>query len=54
MIVQMKGGEDDITQDTAQPQPDQRDEPGKYYYDDATGYEVYEPTTTFEEDELDD
>ena len=54
MMVRMKSLEDDTTEDAGQPQPEQTGEPGKYYYDDATGYQVYEPTTALEEDESDD
>jgi len=54
MMVRMKSREDDTTEDTGQPQQEQTGEPGKYYYDDATGYEVYEPTPTLEGDEPDD
>ena len=35
---------DDTTNSPPAPQPDRaRREPGDYYYDDATGYEIYKP-----------
>ena len=42
--------EDDKTDDTDQPQQPKRN-PDGYYYDDSTGYEIYEPTDGLEEDE---
>ncbi|HEY3027909.1 MAG TPA: hypothetical protein VGJ55_17300 [Pyrinomonadaceae bacterium] len=42
--------EDDTSDDTEQsPQPKRK--PDGYYYDDSTGYEIYEPTNGLEEDE---
>ena len=43
--------EDDITQDTEEPQGESPQGSGKYYYDDSTGYELYEPTTALDEEE---
>ena len=51
MLIGMKLREDDITQDTGEPQRKRPEEPGNYYYDDSTGYELYEPTTSLEDDE---
>lgn len=50
MIV-MKLREDDITPETDEPQGESPEGSGKYYYDDSTGYELYEPTTSLDEDE---
>lgn len=50
MTLGMKLCEDDLTQDTGQPEREPAEEPGKYYYDDSTGYELYEPTPSSEED----
>jgi hypothetical protein len=47
----MTKGEDDTTEDADQPQPPQPPKPEGYYYDDSTGYEIYEPTNELEEDE---
>ncbi len=49
MIV-IKLREGDITQDTEKPHGESP-EGSEYYYDDSTGYELYEPTTSLEEDE---
>ncbi len=38
---------DDTTEGAAGSRPEREGEPGSYYYDDGTGYEVYRP----EEDE---
>ena len=41
--------------DTTEPEPESRrereSEPRSYYYDDGTGYEVYDPETSEEEDD---
>ena len=47
----MKLREDDMTQDTDEPQGESPEAAGKYYYDDSTGYELYEPTTPLDGDE---
>jgi len=49
MIV-IKLRENDSTQDSDEPQAESP-EGGKYYYDDSTGYELYEPTTSLDGDE---
>ena len=46
----MKLHEDDIAHNTEKPEGEQP-EGSEYYYDDSTGYELYEPTTSLEEDE---
>ena len=53
-MTELKLGEDDMTQDTWHPERERPGEPGNYYYDDSTGYELYEPTTSGEEDEPDE
>ena len=35
---------DDTPKPCGPPQPDSGTPPGSYYYDDATGYEVYDPS----------
>lgn len=42
--------------DTKQPAPAPRPErePGAYYYDDRTGYELYDPSDDKDEDEKED
>ena len=39
--------------DSATPEPETRParEPGSYYYDDATGYEIYSPEEADDEDD---
>jgi hypothetical protein len=37
--------------DTTKPEAESRPAPGRYYYDDATGYEVFDPADDEEEDE---
>jgi hypothetical protein len=42
----------DDTTDENEPSGEERDRrPGSYYYDDSTGYEVYDPEKDDEEDE---
>ena len=41
---------DDTTKPEAESRPP-RAEPGRYYYDDATGYETYRPEEEPEEDD---
>ena len=40
---------DDTPKPTPAPQTDRGREPGGYYYDDATGYEIYKPEEDDEE-----
>lgn len=54
MMTSGKNREDDTTEEAQQPQPEEKSEPHSYYYDDATGYEIYEPTAPREEDEPED
>jgi hypothetical protein len=54
MKIQMKRREDDTTGESGETQQEGTGETGKYYYDDSTDYEVFEPNTTLEEDELSD
>ena len=44
---------DDTPNPDGLPQPECDKPPGSYYYDDATGYEVYDPTEN-EDDANDD
>ena len=50
-MILMKLREDDITQGTDEPQGESPEGSGTYYYDDSTGYELYEPTTSPDENE---
>jgi hypothetical protein len=42
---------DDTPKPGDPPQPESDTPPGSYYYDDATGYEVFNPDADEEEDE---
>jgi hypothetical protein len=46
----MENRQDDEAIDSKDPKPDETGEPHKYYYDDATGYEVYVPEASEEDD----
>lgn len=37
--------------DTTKPSGESRREPGRYYYDDATGYEPFDPETDDDDDD---
>ena len=54
MMIVMKLGEDDQTHHTDAPQEESPEGSGKYYYDDSTGYELYQPTDSLEDDEAED
>lgn len=46
---------DDTPKPDSPPQPESDTPPGSYYYDDATGYEIYDPEADEEDaDEADD
>ena len=49
MLTGLKLREEDMTQDTGEPQ-ERPERPGNYYYDDSTGYELYEPAASPEEE----
>jgi hypothetical protein len=40
--------------DTTKPEAESRPAPGRYYYDDATGYETYRPEEDAEEEPEDE
>ncbi|MCA1815154.1 MAG: hypothetical protein LC746_01870 [Acidobacteria bacterium] len=42
---------DDTTNSPPAPQPRRGRAPGDYYYDDATGYEIYKPDAETEDEE---
>lgn len=45
----------DDTTERDEPSGDERErKPGSYYYDDATGYDIYDPEKDDEEDEEED
>ena len=44
---------DDTTEQDEASRAERERQPGKYYYDDATGYEIYDPAQDDEEDEPD-
>ena len=46
--------EDDTTEETEAPQPQPKRLPDGYYYDDSTGYEIYEPTNAGEDDDAEE
>lgn len=45
---------DDTTEVDPQPQTDLDRTPDSYYYDDATGYETYEPENASDEEQPDE
>ncbi len=45
---------DDTPKPDGPPQPERGTPPGSYYYDDATGYAVYDPEAGEEDDEATD
>jgi hypothetical protein len=47
---------DDTTErdDASRPKSKEKPERGQYYYDDATGYELYDPTDDEKEDEAEE
>jgi hypothetical protein len=47
----MREPENDTTEVRSESQNDQKPGSHSYYYDDSTGYEVYEPAKAPEEDE---
>lgn len=47
----MKLHKDDITHNSDESQEESSEGSGKYYYDDSTGYKLYDPTTSLDEDE---
>ena len=51
IMIGMKLREDDIKQESDEPQGESPEGSGTYYYDDSTGYELYEPTTSLDEEE---
>lgn len=42
---------DDTTEQDDPSRTEKERQPGKYYYDDATGYELYDPAKDSDEDE---
>ena len=46
---------DDTTeQEEPSGEKSERPEPGSYYYDDSTGYEIYDPEKDDEEEDIED
>jgi hypothetical protein len=45
---------DDTPERDGPSRAERKPKPGSYYYDDATGYEIYDPTKDDEEEKADD
>lgn len=45
---------DDTTESGAGSRPERKPKPGSYYYDDATGYEIYAPEQDREDSETEE
>ena len=45
---------DDTTEQDEPSCPEKEPKPGSYYYDDSTGYEIYDPAKDDEDDDEDD
>ena len=45
---------DDTTERDEPSRPEQEPKPGSYYYDDSTGYEIYDPAKDEEDEDEDD